>query len=91
MALCCSSLRFNCGYNICYGLNGVFGKHNSPDLEIVSLMRDLESEGKKFFRIDTQKIPACLLHGQPNCKVCTEVYVAVALRQMLRTVREKVR
>ena len=27
-ALCSLSLRFNCGYSICYGLNGVFGNHN---------------------------------------------------------------
>jgi hypothetical protein len=63
----------------------------SPCLGILSQMRDLESEGKKFFRIDAQETPVCLLHGQPNCKGCSEVYFAVVLRQILRKVREKVR
>lgn len=64
---------------------------HSLGLEILSQMRDLESEGKKFFRMDAQNTPVCLLHRQPNCKGCTEVYVAVMFRQMLRKVRERVR
>jgi len=50
-------------------------------------MRDLETELKKFFRMDMRGTPICLLHHNPNCKVCTNVYVALVKRQIFRKVR----
>jgi hypothetical protein len=60
----------------------------NPDWKSLPMSR-IESEQKKFFRMDPGKTPVCLLHGLPNCKGCTEVYVAVVLRQILRRVRQK--
>jgi hypothetical protein len=49
---------------------------------------DQESESKKFFQM-RRDVPVCLLHRQPNCQTCTNVYVEILTRPIIRKAAKK--